>query len=155
MFGSPVPRLSPLATVLFIALWLLASLAPSLAAIEFKNALDDSPLDVAPPPGETFTDAVKQFHETGTNAYDGNADAVASGKELYNTNCQVCHGKTGAGGMGLNLVDDKVAYPRVVSDVGMFEVIYGGASGAMRGWKGRMTQDEILKVIAYVRSLKK
>jgi cytochrome c(L) len=115
----------------------------------------DSPLDVAPPPGETFTDAVKQFRETGTNAYDGNADAVASGKELYNTNCQVCHGKTGAGGMGLNLVDDKVAYPRVVSDVGMFEVIYGGASGAMRGWKGRMTQDEILKVIAYVRSLKK
>lgn len=57
--------------------------------------------------------------------------------------------------MGLNLVDDKVAYPRVTTDVGMFEVTYGGASGAMRGFKGRLTQDDILKVIAYVRSLKK
>ena len=37
----------------------------------------------------------------------------------------------------------------------MFEVIYGGAAGAMGGCKGRLTQDEILKVIAYVRSVKK
>jgi cytochrome c-L len=147
--------LSRIVTLVLVGLWLLASLAPSLAAIAFKSALDDSPLDVAPAPGEAFTEAVKQFHETGNNAYDGNEDAIAAGKELYNTNCQVCHGKTGGGGMGLNLVDDQVAYPRVTTDVGMFEVIYGGASGAMRGWKGRMTQDEILKVIAYVRSLKK
>jgi cytochrome c-L len=128
---------------------------PSLAAIEFKGALDNAPLDVTPASGEIVTDAVKQFHETGVNAYAGNADAIASGHELYNTNCQVCHGKTGGGGMGLNLVDDETAYPRVTADVGMFEVVYGGASGAMRGFKGRLTQDEILKVIAYVRSLKK
>jgi cytochrome c-L len=154
MFVDPAPRLFPLATFLFIALWLLVGLVPSLAAIEFKAALDNSPLDVTPPAGETVTDAVKQFHETGANAYAGNADAIEAGKELYNTNCQVCHGKTGGGGMGLNLVDDKVAYPRVTTDVGVFEVIYGGASGAMRGFKGRMTQDEILKVVGYVRSLK-
>ena len=46
-----------------------AGLAPSLAAIAFKNALDDAPLDVTPEPGETVTDAVKQFHETGVNPY--------------------------------------------------------------------------------------
>jgi cytochrome c-L len=38
----------------------------------------------------------------------------------------------------------------------MFEVIYGGASGVMPSWSKRgMTQDEMLEIIAYVRSLKK
>lgn len=150
----PAPRLCLLSFLALFVVVLIASLAPSLAAIEFRSALDDSPLDVTPAAGQTVTDTVKQFHETGVNAYDGNAEAIAAGKELYDPNCQVCHGKTGGGGMGLNLVDDKVAYPRVTTDVGMFEVIYGGASGAMRGFKDRLTQDQILQVIAYVRSLK-
>ncbi len=64
---------------------------PVLAAIEFRNALDDSPLDVTPIKGEEFTDAVKSFHETGTNPYNGNAEAIAKGKELFDENCQACH----------------------------------------------------------------
>ena len=47
-------------------------------------------------------------------------------------------------------------YPRSATDVGMFEVIYGGASGAMQSFARRgMTQDQMLKIIAYVRSLAK
>lgn len=140
-----------------VALLLAASLAPSLAAIAFKNALDDTPLDVTPEPGETVTDAVKQFHEAGVNPYDGNAEAIADGKLVYTSNCQVCHGDTLKGGAfgSPSLVDDKLRHSRVVDDVGMFEVIYGGAAGAMAGFKGRLTQDQILKVIAYVRSQKK
>ena len=140
-----------------VALFLAVSLAPSLAAIAFKNALDDTPLDVTPEPGETVTDAVKQFHESGVNPYDGNAEAIADGKLVYTSNCQVCHGDTLKGGAfgSPSLVDDKLRHSRVVDDVGMFEVIYGGAAGAMAGFKGRLTQDQILKVIAYVRSQKK
>jgi cytochrome c-L len=44
-------------------------------------------------------------------------------------------------------------YPRVATEVGMFEVIYGEASGAMRPFKGRLAQDQILKVIGDARSL--
>ena len=51
-------------------------------------------------------------------------------------------------------VDDQVRHPRVVDDIGMFEVIYGGGAGAMAGFKGRLTQDQILKVIAFVDSMK-
>jgi cytochrome c-L len=139
-----------------VALLLAASLAPSLAAIEFKNALDDAPLDVAPEPGETVTDAVKQFHETGVNAYDGDAEAIASGKSLYKSNCQLCHSDNLKGGAfgAPSLIDDQVRHPRVVDDIGMFEVIYGGGAGAMAGFKGRLTQDQILKVIAFVDSMK-
>jgi len=81
-----------------VALFLAVSLAPSLAAIAFKNALDDTPLDVTPEPGETVTDAVKQFHESGVNPYDGNAEAIVDGKLVYTSNCQVCHGDTLKGG---------------------------------------------------------
>ena len=143
--------------MLLAALLLAAGLVPSLAAIAFKNALDDAPLDVAPEPGGTVTDAVKQFHETGVNPYDGNAEAIADGKSLYTSNCQLCHSDILKGGAfgAPSLVDDNVRHSRVVDDVGMFEVIYGGGAGAMAGFKGRLTQDQILMVIAYVRSMKK
>ena len=43
-----------------------------------------------------------------------------------------------------------------MTDVCQFEILYGGASGAMQSFARRgMTQDQMLKVIAYVRSLKK
>jgi hypothetical protein len=44
---------------------------------------------------------------------------------------------------------------RFTTDKGMFEIIYGGATGAMQGFGNRLTQDQILQVMAYVRSLKK
>lgn len=151
------PRAFPFGRTMVFAVALLGlSLAPSLAAIEFKNVFTGQPLDLTPLPNEEITDAVKQFQETGENPYDGNADAIAAGKELYNENCQVCHGAQGEGKMGVSLIDDKYAYPQVATDVGMFEAIFGGAAGAMRSFRERgMTQDQILQIVAYVHSLKK
>ena len=48
-----------------------------------------------------------------------------------------------------------MTYQRVANDVGMFEVIYGGASGAMQAFGNRLTQDEILKMMAFIDSIKK
>lgn len=141
------------APLVFAIAAVVLSFVPLLAAVEFKHALDDSPLDMSAAPGEILTDAVKQFHDTGSNPYDGDESAFAEGMQLYNDNCQVCHGKVAEGRMCPSLVDDKFAYPRVANDVGMFEVIYGGAAGAMRSFKDRLTQDQILRVIAYVRSV--
>ena len=53
-----------------------------------------------------------------------------------------------------SLVGDDYTYARVATDVGMFEVIYSGASGEMQAFSKRgLTQDQILRIIAYVRSL--
>ena len=51
--------------------------------------------------------------------------------------------------MGASLIGDKHVHERITNDVGLFEVIFGGASGAMQPFGKRMTQDQILKVMAY------
>lgn len=134
----------------------LALVAPAIASVEFRNALDNSPLDLAPIKGEEISDAVKDFYQTGKDPYVGQADAIAAGKVLYNEHCQACHMPDGAGGMGPSLIDDVVVNERAGSDVGKFEIIHSGASGAMKAFSKRgITQDQILKIIAYVHSLKK
>lgn len=127
-----------------------------VSAIEFKNALTNAPLDVQPKTGEVETDAVKSFKSTGQNPDNGDPAAIEAGKKLYTTNCAACHLPDGTGRIGPNLVDNAVVRERVGTDVGMFEIIYGGGSGAMQSFHRRgMVQDDMLKIMAYVRSLKK
>ena len=58
--------------------------------------------------------------------------------------------------MSPTLVGKAVIYKQVLTDPGMFSMIYGGASGAMQSFRRRsMKQDEMLRIIAYVRTLDK
>ena len=129
---------------------------PARADIEFRHALDDSALDLEPIQGEEITEAVKAFRKDGVNPYNGKADAIATGKTLFEDNCQACHGVDGTGGMGPSLVDEVYVNDRANTDVGIFEIIHSGASGAMRSFSERgVTQDQILNIIAYIHTLKK
>ncbi|HYI30347.1 MAG TPA: c-type cytochrome [Bradyrhizobium sp.] len=124
--------------------------------IEFKNALTNAPLDVKPTKTEIETPQVVEFKTTGVNPYLADAAALEAGKKIYTTNCAACHLPDGTGRIGPNLVDDTVVRERVANDIGMFEIVYGGGSGAMQSFHRRgMVQDDMLKVTAYVRSLKK
>jgi cytochrome c-L len=128
----------------------------SAQSIAFKHPLDDSPLEIKLLPGEKETDAVKEFHATGQVRYHADSVALAEGKELFERHCQSCHLPDGSGRLGPSLVTDDWKYKRVATDVGMFEVIYAGAAGAMQSFFRRgLTQDETLKIIAYTRALKK
>jgi len=137
-------------TLMLAAIGLLAQ-----TEIQFRNAFDGSPLDVSAKPGETFTEAVRTFQATGKNPYLGDPAALAAGKKLYDNWCQGCHLPDGTGRIGPSLVGDDYTYEGVATDAGMFEVVYGGAGGAMQSFAKRISQDDILKIIAYVRSLKK
>ena len=130
--------------------------SPLQAEMVFRHALDNSVLEVKPRPHEVETDAVKEFKATGKNVYVGQEQALADGRKLYQTHCQTCHLPDGSGRMGPSLIGNKWVRERAATDVGMFEIIYGGSSGAMQSFARRgMTQDEMLRIIAYVRSLKK
>jgi cytochrome c-L len=125
------------------------------AAIAFRHIAFGTPLDVTPRPGETPSEAVKAFHETGQNPYVGDASAREDGKRLYEAWCQSCHLPDGSGRIGPSLIGPQHIYERTATDVGLFETIFGGALGAMQSFRDRMTQDEILRLGAYVESLRR
>jgi cytochrome c-L len=146
------------AAVVFAVVVISLSARPLGAAdlSDFKNPLNGSPMEFHLQPGETETPAVKKFKATGENDYRGNAEAIAQGKELYTDNCVICHGEDGRGKLGPTLVGKDVIYKQALTDPGMFSIIYGGASGAMQAFSRRgMTQDQMLEIVAYVRSLDK
>lgn len=119
----------------------------------FTQTFSGEPLDVTPPPGEVATEATTHFLRTAENRYAGDAAAISKGSELFLKQCAVCHGINATGRMGPNLVDDEYVYAKNNTDQGVFETIYGGAAGLMAPLKGRITQDEILKIMAYLSSL--
>ena len=122
----------------------------------FKHPFDGAPIETPLKAGETETPALKEFKATGANAYRDNAVAVGEGKALYDQWCQVCHKADASGNMGPPLIGKKFVYPQTSTDVGMFAIIYAGASGAMQPFSNRdLSQDAMLKIIAYVRSLDK
>jgi cytochrome c oxidase cbb3-type subunit 3 len=88
------------------------------------------------------------------NPYTGKADAIAEGEALYKKfNCYACHGMSGGGGMGPNLTDD-AWQTGDGSDASLQTQIKEG-KGAMPPYKSLLTDDQVWKLIAFVRSLYK
>ena len=120
----------------------------------FTDAFDGSPIKTPLKDGEEETPALKEFKATSVNPYLGNEEAIAKGKAVYEAWCVACHDVGAKGKMGPSLVGKTFKYPQTANDVGMFAVIYNGASGAMQAFSKReITQDEILKLISYIRSI--
>jgi len=122
---------------------------------QFLHPLDNRPVALNMHPNETVTQQVQQFQKTGKNPYRGNAQAITDGKRVYMQWCAGCHLENGTGRIGSNIVDNSYTYPRVANDIGTFEVIYAGATGAMQSFGNRVTQDDILKIMAYMTSITK
>lgn len=122
----------------------------------FLHPLDNEPVEVPLPEGKARTEAVVAFHETGMNPYDPEVtpEAVAEGEELYDQWCASCHEPDGSGRIGPSLIDDTYRYERTDTDVGKFEIIYFGGAGAMQSFETRISQDGILKIIAYIEQLR-
>jgi cytochrome c-L len=127
---------------------------PAAAEVEFRHALDDAPLPLDLRPEQTLTEAVERFRETGENPYGGDAEAIAAGEETYARLCQSCHLADGSGRIGPNLSDDEWQRERTDTEVGRFEIIYGGGAGSMQAFGQRLDQDEILKVMAFIDTLR-
>ncbi len=106
-------------------------------------------------PKEGDTPAVRQFKETGKNPYNKDPEAIAEGFKLARASaCTHCHGGDLSGFLAPNLTTANWRYPRDATDKGMFQTLYFGTNGGMAAWGklGSLTEDEILKVIAFLRS---
>jgi cytochrome c oxidase cbb3-type subunit 3 len=87
-----------------------------------------------------------------TNPFDGNADARTIGANLYLAyNCIDCHGMEGSGAMAPSLADGRWRFGGSPGEV--FESIYQGRPEGMPAWGGRISDADVWRLVAYVRSL--
>lgn len=121
-------------------------------APRFYNLIEGTPLDFSGLK-ETETEEVKAFKKTGLNPYNKDDAAIKDGESVYSTACSGCHGHHAEGKLGPGLADDYWTYRQAAKDPGLFSAIYGGLSGSMGAQRNRMTQDQILRVMAWLRSI--
>lgn len=78
------------------------------------------------------------------------ANDLAKGKKVFSSNCMVCHGTKGEGGIGPNLTDNNWIYNGDIR--GVFATVANGANNGMAAWKELISSDKIQAVSSYILS---
>ncbi len=87
-----------------------------------------------------------------TNPYEGDKAAIKTGGQLYvSYNCVDCHGADGSGAMAPTFQDNRWHFGGSPAEI--FESIFQGRPDGMPAWGGRISNDQIWMMTAYVRSL--
>lgn len=87
-----------------------------------------------------------------TNPLEADPQVRTVGSQLYlSYNCIDCHGMDGSGAMGPSLADGRWRFGGTPAEV--FESIYQGRPDGMPAWGGRISDGDIWRLVAYVRSL--
>ena len=123
------------------------------AQVQFRNATTGVLIDFSFGKKGEETEAVKHFMETAENKYNQDEEAIKVGEDLFMTACSGCHGHHAEGKLGPALGDSYWTYPAGRYDKGFFEIIYDGARSMMGPQRNNLSIDEILHVMAYVRSV--
>lgn len=88
------------------------------------------------------------------------ADAAASGKDVFESNCAACHGPQGHGDgpAGAALDPQPKNLPDIATQVGddylFWRIATGKPGTSMVAWKGILTDEQIWQTVAYIRTLK-
>ncbi len=91
-----------------------------------------------------------RFDETNV-AVITDAAKIQEGKEIYETNCVLCHLKDGGGNVGPNLTDKFYIHGKTSTE--MYEVIRDGVlSKGMLSWKKQLNPFQIQNVMSYIKT---
>lgn len=85
------------------------------------------------------------------NPYRGQADAIAEGRQVFQTICAACHKPDGSGLVGPSLVDPYWKYGH--EDTDLFETVSKGRPGGMPAWVSQLGTVKIWKALAYLETL--
>lgn len=92
--------------------------------------------------------ATPQEKKGQTNPFSGDPKSIQEGKVLYGSTCVICHGKKG--GRGPDLTSSRL------SNEAFVEVVLNGRKGTqMPAWRGKLSEEEVWKILAYLEDLKK
>jgi cytochrome c-L len=131
------------------------TISTASAEITFRHAVTGEALSFEYGKAGGDTEAFKKFKETGKNVYNTDKVMIDKGHSLYLSACSGCHGHEAEGKLGPGLADDYWTYPRGATDVGLFEILWGGAQGMMGPQSTNLNADEMLQIMAWLRSVYK
>jgi cytochrome c oxidase cbb3-type subunit III len=140
------------ASLLFIG---VAAIAVSACDREERHSRS-KPIGETVPAGESPDTiwpggTIPQTLDPRAKLYDNNAPAISEGQFLYSKmNCVGCHSH-GGGGMGPALIDDEWRYGGRIDQIATS--IAEGRPNGMPSWRSKLTDDQIWKLAAYVRSM--
>jgi len=104
-----------------------------------------------PGAGEPLRPGLRPEHPGPAHEFESNAYLVNNGKRLFRWyNCNGCHGQ-GGGSYGPALMDAKWLYGSEPTDI--YVTIVEGRPGGMPAFGGRIPEDQVWQLVAYVRSL--
>jgi cytochrome c oxidase cbb3-type subunit III len=93
-----------------------------------------------------------------SNPFIGNSQAVSEGEAAYDKACTACHGGSGgAGERAPAIVLSGAAGPLrgERTEAQLLNIIRNGIPGTeMPGWTGKLSDDSILKIVAYIHALR-
>ena len=113
-----------------------------------------------PPAADATTNVVMSTLQPGPSIvsvasehpYDRNAYAIAQGQRLYvQMNCAGCHGLAGGGSIGPALMDEKWVYGSDPANI--FSTIVEGRPNGMPSWRGKLSNDQVWQLVAYIRDM--
>jgi cytochrome c oxidase cbb3-type subunit III len=131
------------AGMIIFLLWYIASFTPAISGWSFYKEYDAE---------------MKAAQKSTSSAsavpgkYLGKSDAIAEGKTEFATSCAACHMADASGGIGPNL---KVALKYGSSPDQLLESISKGRPNGMPPFQQQLGNDKILKLLAYIESLRK
>jgi cytochrome c oxidase cbb3-type subunit 3 len=139
--------------------WLSAAVASALVLASAGCERETRRFDTWPPSASAATAVREVGLQPGPatsevnlrGPYDGNAVGVSEGKRLYNQmNCSGCHFQ-GGGGIGPPLMDAEWIYGSAPENI--FETIVEGRPNGMPSFRGKLGNDQVWQLVAYVRSM--
>lgn len=121
--------------------------APS-SAEEYKTSVATAEAQLA----ERLKDQKNKVDENTVVLVTDKAE-IDKGKNVFLSNCKVCHGEQAQGIVGPNLTDDYWLHGGNIKDV--FKTIkYGYPEKGMQSWKDQLSPVEIADVASYIKSLR-
>jgi cytochrome c oxidase cbb3-type subunit III len=98
-----------------------------------------------------LTPGPSRLADTLVGPYSENAYAIAQGQRLFSWyNCTGCHSH-GGGGMGPPLMDDQWIYGSEPQNI--FATIVEGRPNGMPSFRGKIPNQQVWQLVAYVRSM--
>ena len=144
-------KISRLITCIGFGLMLASPLV--MAEITLRNTITGEALDMSFAKKGGDTEAFKQFMKDGKTPTTARKTSKKKARAMYMTGCSGCHGHEAEGKLGPGLADDYWTYPRNGTDIGLFETLFGGANGMMGPQYVNFTTDEMLQIMAFLRSI--